>query len=61
MSYRLVFNPILFIYVVSFVLVFCCLGTGFLCEALAVLELGWRQDDLKHSKICLSLPPECQD
>jgi hypothetical protein len=53
-------SPVL---VLGFVCLFLCLffETGFLCVALAVLELTLQTKLALNSEICLSLPPKSPD
>jgi hypothetical protein len=49
-------------FVCLFVCLFCFVfETGFLCVALAILELTLQTRLALNSEICLSLPPKCWD
>ena len=50
-----------FVVVFLFLFLFLFFQTGFLCIALAVLELTLQTRLASNSEICLPLPPECWD
>jgi hypothetical protein len=52
---------LMFYLVMGFYLLFCFVLTGFLCIALAVLELTLQTRLASNSEICLPLPPKYWD